>query len=310
MESTTLNIVADDGMSLFARRWLPDGGTGTPRVVVQIAHGMAEHSGRYARTAERLCAAGFDVWADDHRGHGETARGFLLGHPADQDGFFRVVRDLKLWSDEIARTRPGLPIFLLGHSWGSFLAQAYIERYPEKLAGCALSGTRGPGGAQVAAGAILASIIAAVGGPARYSKLLRTLADGGANERFKPNRTAFDWLSRDEAVVDAYTADPLCGFHCSAAFYRDLANGLRVIHRSDMMARIPKKLPIYVFSGAADPIGLDGRSPTSLVEAYRNHGLTDLEFVLYPQARHETLNETNKDEVIGALISWLDRHLR
>jgi alpha-beta hydrolase superfamily lysophospholipase len=306
MTATTEEIRADDGVRLAARRWIPD--NEVTRAVVQISHGMAEHSGRYGWTAERLTEAGYEVWADDHRGHGETARGGLLGHPADSDGFFRVVRDLELWTDAIAARRPGLPIFLLGHSWGSFLAQAYIERSGGRLAGCALSGTMGPGGPIVAVGAVVATVVAALGGPSRHSPLLRALADGGANAKFKPNRTEFDWTSRDEASVDAYAADPLCGFKCSAAFYRDLARGLLAVHSPAAMDRIPKELPLYVFCGSRDPIGHEGRSPAALVEEYRRRGVRDLEFVLYPDARHETLQETNRNEVAAALVAWLRRH--
>lgn len=312
MRCSFCELNADDGYRLWARRWIPEA---EPRGIVQIVHGMAEHSLRYEWTAERLVSAGYEVWADDHRGHGMTAGAGPLGHPADRDGFFRVVRDLELWTARIAAERPEVPIFLLGHSWGSFLSQAYIEGDPaprvgRALSGCALSGTMGPGGATVAVGAVLARVVAALLGPSRHSPLLASLADGGANAAFRPARTDFDWLSRDEARVDAYIADPLCGFPCSAAFYRDLAAGLRRIHSPEAVAQIPVDLPVYVFCGDADPIGHQGKSPAALVELYRRHGLKDLEFVLYPEARHETLQETNREEVVGALIDWFDRHCR
>lgn len=309
MVETTRRIEAEKGLSLFARRWTVDAGSfPQPRAVVQISHGMGEHSLRYAYTAARLCAAGFEVWASDHRGHGETARGGRLGHVADKDGFFTAVNDLVRWSDVIASERPRTPLFLLGHSWGSFLAQAYIERYGDRLAGCALSGTRGPGGARVVAGAVLGTVIAGLFGPRRYSRLLDKMAGGNLNVPFEPARTPFDWLSRNEKTVDAYIADPLCGFHQSAGFFRDLAAGLADIHNPRSLALIPKRLPIYVFSGSRDPVGEMGKSPSALVDAYRALGVEDLEFVLYPDARHETLNEINRDEVIGALVSWLERH--
>jgi len=311
MKNDSLCIRSDDGVSLFGRRWSPDGGSSLPpRALVQIAHGMGEHSLRYQELAERLCAAGYEVWADDHRGHGESSRGGVLGHPADRDGFFRVVRDLSLWSDEILAARPGLPLFLLGHSWGSFLAQAAIEREGARYAGCILSGTRGPGGLQVSAGEAIAAIVVGLRGSRRHSPLLRLLADGPLNKQFAPNRSAFDWLSRDEAVVDAYAADPLCGFKLSAGFYRDLAGGLNRIHKAESIARIPRSLPIYVVSGSLDPVGLNGKSPAALVDAYRAAGISDLEFVLYPDARHEVFNEINRSETASALISWLDRHLK
>jgi alpha-beta hydrolase superfamily lysophospholipase len=314
MNESSILIDADDGAKLFVRIWKPAGET---RAVLQIAHGMAEHSARYARLAEKLVAVGIEVWADDHRGHGHTAdaalngedRGGLHGHCADKDGFFRVVRDLELVSDKIAKAHPEKPLFLLGHSWGSFLAQAYIERSASRLAGCILSGTRGPGGPELAIGSSIAALVAKLGSPRRYSPLLRNLADGPYNTPFKPNRTDFDWISRDEAEVDAYVADPLCGFRCSSGFYRDLTAGLVSIHRADAIARIPAELPIFVFAGSADPVGNRGASPTALVEAYRAHGVRDLEFVLYPQGRHEMLNETNRDEVSAKVLAWLERRI-
>ncbi len=313
MNESSMLIDADDGAKLFVRIWRP---TVEVRAVLQIVHGMAEHSARYGRLAEKLVAAGIEVWADDHRGHGRTAdpaindpaKGGLLGHCADRDGAARVLRDLETIGDTIEAARPGVPHFLLGHSWGSFLAQAYIEWPGARFAGCVLSGTRGPAGAVMAVGAALARVVSAIGSR-RYSPLLRSLADGQYDKPFRPNRTPFDWISRDEAEVDAYVADPLCGFRCSAGFYRDLTRLLATIHRREEMARIPTGLPIFVFGGSADPVGDMGASPAALVEAYRKLGIKDLEFVLYPQGRHEMLNETNRDEVSATLLAWLDRRI-
>jgi alpha-beta hydrolase superfamily lysophospholipase len=145
-------------------------------------------------------------------------------------------------------------------------------------------------------------------GVRKGSSLARALADGGFNKPFKPNRTAFDWLSRDEGVVDAYLADPLCGKLCSVGFYRDLTALLNTIHRPERMARISRDLPMYVFGGSADPVGNMGAGPTALVNIYRSLGIRDLEFVLYPEARHEALNETNRDEVTENLLAWLLVH--
>jgi alpha-beta hydrolase superfamily lysophospholipase len=150
------------------------------------------------------------------------------------------------------------------------------------------------------------ALLALVHGPRNPSRLARSLADGAYNKHFRPNRGPYDWLSRDPAQADAFAADPLCGFNCSSGFYRDLIRGLRDIHRSEAMARIPKSLPIYVFSGSADPVGDLGEGPTALVNAYRSLGIRDLEFVLYPDARHEPLNETNREEVMGNILRWLE----
>ncbi|GHV80979.1 hydrolase [Spirochaetia bacterium] len=311
---TTDWIPSDDGTRLFLRRWIP----GSPsRAVVLIVHGMAEHSLRYELLARRLTGEGFEVWAADARGHGMTAdpavnhpgTGGLLGHCADRDGFFRVVTDINILVDAVKEAHPDLPLFILGHSWGSFLTQAYIEAHGDRLAGCLLSGTRGPGGLQIIFGVPLMGLFAILRGKRRFSTLSWALANGSYNKQFRPNRTFFDWLSRDEQAVDAFAADPLSGMGCSSGFYRDLIRGLRAIHRPKAMNRIPRTLPIYIFCGSADPVGDRGESPTALVTAYRTLGIEDLEFVLYPDARHELLNETNRDEVMGNILRWLTRHM-
>ena len=313
----------DDGTSLFCRRWMT---AGAPRAVIHIVHGMAEHSKRYDRLAQRLVKEGIEVWAADQRGHGQSAcnkqndpgKGGLIGHTADGDGFSRVTSDVDIINRAIIKERPGVPLFLLGHSWGSFIAQNYIESFegrpsgnggePVNLAGCILSGTRGPDGLKVAAGAPSMAVLAFFIGQRKGSALAKAMADGPYNKFFRPNRTECDWLSRDEKEVDAYIADPFCGFLCSVGFYRDLARALKKIHRPKMMGKIRKKLPVYIIAGSADPVGDMGQGPTALALAYRNLEIKDMETVLYPDARHELLNETNRDEVTESLLGWLLKH--
>ncbi|MDR2259147.1 MAG: lysophospholipase [Treponema sp.] len=307
---------SDDGTRLFLRRW-GSRKESPPRAILHIVHGMAEHSLRYERLAEKLTEAGVEVWAADMRGHGKTAdltinppgKGGLTGHCADGDGFSRVTADVELINGDIKKRNPGVPLFLLGHSWGSFIVQNYLENYPEAgMAGCLLSGTRGPGGFKLRAGVPVMTLLAALRGQRKGSSLARAIADGPYNKPFRPNRTPFDWLSRDEKEVDAYVNDPYCGNLCSSGFYRDLIRGLAAIHRKEAMEKIRTGLPLYVFSGSADPAGEMGASPTALVNAYRSMGVKDLEFVLYPDARHETLNETNREEVTDNLLAWILRH--
>jgi alpha-beta hydrolase superfamily lysophospholipase len=278
---------------------------------------MAEHSLRYERLARRLNAEGIEVWAMDLRGHGHTADlkindpggGGLMGHCADHEGFPLVTGDIDALNHLILEKRPGLPFFLLGHSWGSFLVQNYIESYGGikgiKLAGCILSGTRGPGGLKIRAGVPLMAFLSRIVGVRRYSSISRAIVDGPYNKPFRPNRTPYDWLSRDNEEVDKFAADPLCGNPCSTGFYRDLVALLEFIHRPEQMERIDRRLPIYVFSGSADPVGDMGTSPTALVDVYRTMGIDNLEFVLYPDARHEPLNETNREEVTENLLAWI-----
>jgi alpha-beta hydrolase superfamily lysophospholipase len=308
----------DDGTRLFLRRWVSrQGSPDKTRAVLHIVHGMAEHGLRYERPARRLAEAGIEVWAADQRGHGKTAdlsvngpdRGGLMGHCADGDGFSRVTADVDLINSEIKKQLPGVPFFLMGHSWGYFIVQNYIEQYAaDGLSGCILSGTRGPDGLKIRAGVPMMALLAALRGQRNSSSLARTLADGPYNKPFRPNRTPFDWLSRDEKEVDAYINDPCSGNLCSTGFYRDLIRGLAHIHRKEAMEKIRVDLPVYVFSGSADPVGDMGASPTALVNAYRAMGFKELEFVLYPDARHETLNETNREEVAENLTSWILQH--
>ena len=304
-----------DGAKLFLYRWSPD--QGQPRAALHIVHGMAEHALRYRRLAEKLTSAGIEVWAADQRGHGKTAnlnlnkadRGGLLGHCADGNGYIPVTRDVHELNCEIRKIR-NVPLFLMGHSWGSFIVQRYIEEYPEynEINGCILSGTRGPGDFIVKAGIPMMTILAVLRGQRKSSKLAKAAADGPYNKPFKPNRTSFDWLSRDEEEVDKFVKDPLCENLCSVGFYRDLAKILYNIHKPKSIAKINRSLPLYIFSGSDDPVGNMGASPAALVNAYRNLGIKDLEFVLYPGARHETLNETNREEVMENLLTWINKH--
>jgi len=314
----------DDGAVLYLRRWV----TASPKAVLHIVHGMAEHSARYGRLARRLGAEGIEVWAADQRGHGKTSenrqndpsKGGLLGHSADGDGFSRVTADIDILNRLIKKERPDIPLFLMGHSWGSFIAQNYIENFegrstaagddPVKLSGCILSGTRGPGGIKVAMGGPAMVLLSLVLGERKGSVIAKALADGPYNKPFRPNRTEFDWLSRDEKEVDAYVSDPFCGMLCSVGFYRDMAMGLKRIHRREEMGKIRKELPIFIFAGSADPVGDMGESPAALAVAYRHLKINDLETVLYPDARHEPLNETNREEVTESLLSWLLRHCK
>jgi alpha-beta hydrolase superfamily lysophospholipase len=280
---------------------------------------MGEHSLRYERFATRLCEAGIEVWAADMRGHGLTAnlkvnspeKGGVLGHCADRRAQAKLISDIHRVTLALREKHPDIPLFLMGHSWGSFLVQSYIENYREpRLAGCILSGTKGPdSGALIALGGPFLSLLMLFRKPRSASRLAAALADGAYKKAFSPARTTHDWLSRDEAEVEAFVNDPLCGKMPSIAFYRDLALTLRKIHLKKNMARIPHDLPVYVFSGSRDPVGNSGESPKALAECYTKLGLHDIEFVLYPDARHEMLHETNYEEVEENLLAWIIKHI-
>jgi alpha-beta hydrolase superfamily lysophospholipase len=288
MPGSEFDFRADDGQTLLARRWLPEG---PPRAIVQIAHGLAEHSARYARLATALNSAGYGAYANDHRGHGPKAAPADLGHFADEGGWDKVVRDLWTFNRLIAAEAPGTPIVFLGHSLGSFLGRGFIARHSDALAGVALSGSNGKPPAIATLGRLIAREERLRLGKRGKSDPILQMWFGEFNKPFKPARTAFDWLSRDEKEVDAFVADPLCGFPFTTQLAIDVLDAIR------------KDMAIYVFSGERDPVGANIKG---LIQDLKAAGFTELTTRIYPGARHETLNELNRDEVTRDFIAWLD----
>ncbi len=304
MRSTTFTLAAPDGAARFVYAWLPEG---TPKAALQVAHGLAEHAGRYARLAEDLTGAGYAVYAGDHRGHGRTAPAPAdLGFFAESEGWRKCIDDLGQLHRRIAADHPGRPILLLGHSMGSFMAQHVISERGDDLAGAVLSGSGGKPGALASAGRLVARIERWRLGPRGRSDLIHSLSFGAFNKPFAPARTPCDWLSRDTAEVDKYIADPLCGFRASVQLWIDLLDALGNVTAAARQARIPKRLPIHVISGSRDPVGENTKSVKQLLDAYRAAGLERVTHRFYPDARHELFNETNRDEVTRDLVTWLD----
>ena len=303
-DPSTFRLPVDDGVALHVYRWTPGG---PPKAVVQIAHGLAEHAGRYGPTAAALTAAGFAVYANDHRGHGLTASTpEELGYFAAQNGWRRLVDDLHRLNRRIADEHPGRPIFLLGHSMGSFLAQQYLFSHGDSIVGGVLSGTNGGAGMLVRIGRSVAQLERLRLGARGRSALLHKQFFGSFNRRFRPARTELDWLTRDPAEVDKYIADPLCGFALTVQGWIDVLDGLLEIERPAHIQCVPASLPIYLFSGDHDPVGGETRGVRWLAAAYRRAGLTDVTERFYPGGRHEMLNEVNRAEVERDLVAWLD----
>ncbi len=285
-------------------RWNP---AGPPRAAVQIVHGLSEHAGRYAALADRLNEAGYLVYANDHRGHGRTAAsGHDLGFFAGRRGWQKCLDDLLAVRRQIAGEHPGLPVVLLGHSMGSLLARDFISRHGELFTGAVLSASPGPPSPLAQAGRLIARLERLRLGPRGRSRLIHALAFGAFNRAFTPARTSFDWLSRDEAEVDRYLADPLCGFPVTVQLWIDLLDALGKSDRPAQLARIPRNLPIHFIAGTSDPAAAPGRE--KLPAAYRKAGLTRVTSRGYADARHELFHETNREEVVRDLIAWLDLH--
>jgi len=291
----------NDGVEIAGERRLPDG---APKAVVVVAHGMAEHAARYGRFAAALAAVGYAVYAPDHRGHGRTAGGDENLGWAGPDGWNTMLRDLDRLTVLARERHPGAPLILFGHSMGSVLAQRFAQLHGDRLAGLILSGTFG-GAPNIGAGIAAASAARLLRGDRAPSPLQRTMF-AGFNKAFAPGRTGFEWLSRDDAEVQKYADDPRCGFTFSNRLLLDMLRGYAETWKPANERRIPRTLPVLFFSGAVDPVGGNTRAVTALAERYRALGLRDIEVKFYPDARHETLNETNRDEVVRDVVAWLD----
>lgn len=314
--SQLITLPRPDGIELVAHSWP----LANARAHVHIAHGMAEHGGRYAPLAAVLNAQGYSVTASDHRGHGQTALKNLQvpGHATDKDSWHIMVNDLVAWWQHCHTVFCGRggeegerPLFVFGHSLGSFMTlhAATITRQP--LAGIVLSaiGLRArwintlqgwviplleqvPGLTQVDKGVA-------------KSDLVQWLSFGAFNRAFKPNRTAFDWLTRDHAQVDAYMADPLCGQACSLPFWSSFLTGTAALLSPALLAKLPAGVPMLLLSGTRDPVGNFGSGVPVVAERLRRAGVTDVKVRMFHDARHELLNEINADEVNGVIVQWL-----
>lgn len=307
MKTEALQIRASDGKQLHLYCWLPD--AGPYRAAIQIAHGMGEHAARYEVVAKALCEQGYAVYANDHRGHGQTASGEEEFGQLGPDGWKRCVLDLRELNQEIRQRHPGLPIVLLGHSMGSFLAQLYLTDHAETLAGAVLSGSTAAGrGLRIAQ--LLARFERWRLGPDAQSPVLDKALFGRLNETFKNPRTDFDWLSRDASEVDKYIADPMCGFVLRVQSLIDMFDGGKLSARPENQAKIPADLPLYIFSGDQDPVNNKLKGLKKLIRSYERAGLRQIVHRFYSDGRHEMFNETNRAEVIHDLLQWLDENIK
>ena len=283
-------------------------GAARPRGIIVIAHGMAEHASRYARFAASAVEEGYAVLAGDHRGHGATAAPGGFGFVAEKGGWERVVADMGTVLDAARRAWPDVPVFLMGHSWGSFLARDLAARRGGELAGLILLGTGSGTGALTRPAAAVCAGESRLRGPRHPSRLLNALAFGPYQRHFAPNRTEADWISRDVHEVDRYVADPWCGFVCTASFFRDLVAGGRAVNTAAHATAVPAQLPMLLASGDRDPVGAMGRGVQRSATLYRRAGVREVCVILYPGGRHELLNETNRDQVTGDILTWIDGH--
>ncbi|WP_257292043.1 alpha/beta hydrolase [Endozoicomonas sp. ONNA1] len=277
--------------------------------IVHISHGMAEYGQRYRSFATELNQAGYIVFAHDHRGHGACIEQNGEGYFARQRGWHKVVDDLATVVEFIQKKLPGVPLILMGHSMGSYILQSYLIQHTPGLAGAILSGSNYAPRLLLEAGLLIAKVECRRQGKKGISPLIRQLTFSSYNRQFKPNRTEFDWLSRDPDAVDDYIADELCGFHCSNQLWHDLFRGLLHIRACHHLKQIELELPVLVMGGEKDPVSAP-EGQQKLTKALRKAGLKNVTLSLYPEGRHEMLHETNSQQVTQRLLQWIDQTIR
>lgn len=308
-QQKTLAFSSGDAGDHYYHEW----STTKPIAWLHIMHGMAEHGARYADLARFLNQHDIMVTAGDHRGHGHTGSAAdSLYHFGDNDGWNQMVDDQWQLIDHIA-TEHDLPLIILGHSMGSFMATHFCQRYAQALTGKSLKGLilsgsnyDAPGAFKIVAG--LAKIERIRLGGRHISSLLETLSFGAFNRAFKPNRTQKDWLSRDHKQVDTYIADPMCGGPISTQSWYDFLRGLAQLFSKKALAQIDKELPVYLLAGELDPVGKQGKGVKKFQTILQQIGVKQVDLKLYAEGRHEMINETNRTEVYEDILKWLQAH--
>ncbi len=277
------------------------------KAVVHINHGMCEHISRYERFAMHLVNNGYHVIAHDHRGHGlTTAKDAPLGTFAKSDGLSKVIADIAAVNAKASALYPDLPIIYFGHSMGAILGLNYCIKHSDKIAASALWNSGVDGGMLLAVYGFLLKVERMFKGSDVPSQIAKKLAFEDWNKKFKPNRTQSDWLTRDEAEVDKYIADPLCGFDASNGLWRDLLGSVKIGADDSQIAKIRNDLPIHMLAGGKDPCSNQGKAVKRLYNRLKQSGIKDIILTIHKDNRHEALNELNRDEVMQDFVAWLD----
>lgn len=284
-------------------RWEPEV---QPKGVVQIVHGIAEHIDRFEPFVKYLNDCGYVVVAEDHMGHGRSIgtngiRGYFHG------GWFAAVEDTRQLLRYTLKKYPDLPYILLGVSMGSFMVRTLIAKYPESgISAAVLCGTAWQPAATLTAGRSLATLVCKASDEREPSQMLQKMMFGSYNRRVENPQSPNAWLCRDRKVVDAYDADPLCGFAPSAGLVRDMMEGLRYIQEPDHIARMRKDLPVLFIAGKEDPVGAYGDGVEQCVKAFRDAGMSRVACKIYPEDRHDVLNELDKNMVWSDVTNWIE----
>ncbi|WP_034061534.1 alpha/beta hydrolase [Lacinutrix jangbogonensis] len=299
-----------DGESICYYKW--EANPNVPfRGLLQIAHGLGEHAGRYDSIAHLLQEEGYSVYANDHRAHGKTAEiKRLFGFYDGKEYFDDCVADMYALSTIMKTEKPQSKFILFGHSMGSLLSRKYVTKYGKELDALILSGTasfiKGLGNI----GLVTATTVTAFRGRSRGNEFLKSFFFGEFNKKFKPNRTKFDWISSNEKEVDLYAKDPYRIEDFSLGVFLDLIKNSKKLNKPEAFKATPENLPVLIFSGDKDPVGEMGKGVKRVVEQYKNRGMQDLTFNLYEGGRHEMLNEVNGKAVKQEVISWLNARIK
>ena len=283
-------------------RWTPEG---EPKAILQIVHGIAERVERYDDFACFLNTQGYLVVAEDHMGHGgsigdDGVQGYFHG------GWFAAVDDTYRLMQDTMKEYPGLPYVLFGHSMGSFMARTILAKYPGSgITAAIICGTAWQ---PTFALPVLIKVLDGVckkSGEDQPNEQLDAMIFGGYTKGIENPRTPKDWLTRDEKIVDAYIADPLCGFVASSGLLRDMMTGIHYIQQTKNLKNMKSHLPVFFIAGAEDPVGSNGKGVRQAAEAFKKAGMINVACKIYPDCRHEILNELNKTEVYGDIVKWL-----
>lgn len=301
METEPDTLARADG-SPIAVRWRD---VAEPKALLAIQHGMAEHSGRYRRFQAALAERGYASVAHDHRGHGPLAKDGVLG-TFGPDGWDGVLADASAVVDAAAARHPGVPIVAFGHSMGGVVAFCLALERPERFAATAVWNIAFTTGVEAAAMRTLLRVERFRLGSDVPSPAARRLTFDAWNRRFAPNRTEFDWLSRDRAEVDAYSADPFAGHGVTVGMWLDVLDGMGRAAIDRALEALPPRMAFHLLAGTDDPVTKGGEGTRAIAGRMRRAGLDDVTFELLANTRHESLNEVNRDTTTAAFIDWLD----
>lgn len=279
-----------------------------PKASILILHGMAEHQNRYTSYAQYLVDLGFDVYIYDHRGHGTDKKLNELGFFSYHKGYQIVINDAIAVSQYIEQNNRANKFFLFGHSMGSLIARNVIQTY-DKYNGVILCGTAYPPKLLLYSGLFMTSLVKKLKGPKYVSTYLKNLLFGGSKYTSLADRTAYDWLTRSNPVVGAYIHDPYCGFVCTTSFYHDLLKITANAANKKLINMTKTELPMFIISGEKDPVGSNGKDVKRLLSKLKKLGFSNIAYKLYPDCRHELLNELNNEEVYTDITNWISKRL-